>query len=164
MVMDLGAYTPFLWWLREREIINDFMEELCGARLTYNYMRVGGVAADLPPGFDRKVVRWLNHFEPMIDEFNGSGSQCDQLGSRCHGGTQRGEVADGEHSVRDMQSEYAQRFGLLVMSDEIQTLVDQLDRALFLDSPRFQEAKERALKFYRKLRVRPGFHAGKRSA
>ena len=71
MVMDIGAYSPFLWWLREREVINDFMEELCGARLTYNYMRIGGVAADLPTkGFDRRLLRWLDHFEPMLDEFD----------------------------------------------------------------------------------------------
>lgn len=74
MVMDIGGITPFLWWLRERELINNFMEELCGARLTYNYMRIGGVMADLPPGFDRRVLRWLDHFEPMIDEFNRTAS------------------------------------------------------------------------------------------
>jgi NADH-quinone oxidoreductase subunit D len=70
MVMDVGAFSPFLWWLRERETINDFMEELCGARLTYNYMRIGGVMADIPRGFDTRVLRWLQHFEPIIDEFN----------------------------------------------------------------------------------------------
>lgn len=75
MVMDIGAYSPFLWWLRERETINDFMEALCGARLTYNYMRIGGVMADLPPGFDRRVIRWLDHFEPSIDEFNRAASE-----------------------------------------------------------------------------------------
>jgi NADH-quinone oxidoreductase subunit D len=70
MVMDIGGFTPFLWWLRERETINTFMEELCGARLTYNYMRIGGVMADIPRGFDRRVLRWLDHFEPMIDEYD----------------------------------------------------------------------------------------------
>ncbi len=74
MVMDVGAFSPFLWWLRERETINDFMEELCGARLTYNYMRIGGVMADIPRGFDRRVLRWIDHFEPMIDEFNRAAS------------------------------------------------------------------------------------------
>ncbi len=69
MLMDIGAFTPFLLWLKEREIINDFMEELCGARLTYNYMRIGGVMADLPPGFDVRLLRWVAHFEEMIDEF-----------------------------------------------------------------------------------------------
>lgn len=69
MLMDIGAFTPFLLWLKEREIINDFMEELCGARLTFNYLRIGGVSADLPPGFDRRLLRWVAHFEEMIDEF-----------------------------------------------------------------------------------------------
>ena len=49
MGMDIGAYTPFTHALREREYINDLLEELCGARLTFNYMRIGGVAWDLPP-------------------------------------------------------------------------------------------------------------------
>lgn len=75
MVMDIGGFTPFLWWLREREQINCFMEELCGARLTYNYMRIGGVMADVPAGFDRRVLRWIDHFEPMIDEFDRTASR-----------------------------------------------------------------------------------------
>jgi len=40
---DIGAVTPFIHALREREAINDLMEEICGARLTYNYLRIGGV-------------------------------------------------------------------------------------------------------------------------
>jgi NADH-quinone oxidoreductase subunit D len=68
--MDLGAITPFTHALRERELINDLLEELCGARLTFNYMRIGGVAWDLPPGFDRKVRRFLDHFEPTLDELD----------------------------------------------------------------------------------------------
>jgi len=70
MTMDLGAFTPFILWLKERETINDFMEELCGARLTYNYMRIGGVMADIPPGFDTRLLRWVKHFEGMLDQFN----------------------------------------------------------------------------------------------
>ena len=54
MGMDIGAMTPFLHALREREMINDLIEELCGARLTFNYMRIGGVAWDLPPGWREK--------------------------------------------------------------------------------------------------------------
>ena len=57
--------TPFLHAFREREMINDLIEELCGARLTYNYMRIGGVAWDLPPGFVESVQStFLDHFEP----------------------------------------------------------------------------------------------------
>jgi len=70
MAMDLGAFTPFLHWIRERETINDIMELICGARLTYNYMRVGGVARDIGPAAIEKIQTWLEHFEPIIDEFD----------------------------------------------------------------------------------------------
>ena len=64
--MDIGAVTPFTHALREREMINDLMEELCGARLTFNYLRIGGVAWDLPPGYREKVLTYLDHFEPAV--------------------------------------------------------------------------------------------------
>ena len=69
MVLDIGAITPFFHAFREREKINDLLEELCGARLTYNYMRIGGVAWDLPPGYDEKVLEFLTHLESLIDEY-----------------------------------------------------------------------------------------------
>ncbi len=68
--MDVGAYTPFVHSLREREKVNDLIEELCGQRLTYNYARVGGVIYDMPPGWVDKVQAFLDQFEPMVDEFN----------------------------------------------------------------------------------------------
>jgi NADH-quinone oxidoreductase subunit D len=70
MGMDIGAMTPFLHALREREMINDLLEELCGARLTFNYMRIGGVAWDLPPGWREKALAYLDHLDPILDEFN----------------------------------------------------------------------------------------------
>jgi NADH-quinone oxidoreductase subunit D len=70
MILDIGATTPFFHAFREREAINDILEELCGARLTYNYMRIGGVAWDLPPGFIEKSIDFLDNFEPMLAEFN----------------------------------------------------------------------------------------------
>jgi NADH-quinone oxidoreductase subunit D len=70
MGMDIGADTPFTHALREREMINDLLEELCGARLTFNYMRIGGVAWDLPPGFKAKALAYIDHLEPIIDEYN----------------------------------------------------------------------------------------------
>ncbi len=68
--MDIGAYTPFLYLLRERERINDLMEELTGQRLTHNYLRVGGVAFDASDEWLKKVEAFVTHFEPIIDEFN----------------------------------------------------------------------------------------------
>ena len=49
--LDLGAFTPFLHMLRDRERIIDLFEMTCGARLLYNYMWVGGLSHDLPKGF-----------------------------------------------------------------------------------------------------------------
>ena len=70
MSMDIGAYTPFTHALREREYINDLLEELCGARLTFSYLRIGGVAYDLPPGWIDKARAFLDRFEPIIEEYN----------------------------------------------------------------------------------------------
>lgn len=70
MVLDVGATTPFFHAVREREKINDLLEELCGARLTYNYMRIGGVAWDLPPGFVERCIEWIDYFEPAIAEYH----------------------------------------------------------------------------------------------
>jgi len=68
--MDIGAMTPFLYAFRDREQILEFFEELCGARLLYNYIRVGGVSRDLPPGFHHKVRRFLDYFGPQIDVYD----------------------------------------------------------------------------------------------
>src|SRR6185295_14237789 len=70
MAMDIGASTPFTHAIREREYINDLLEEVCGARLTFNYMRIGGVAWDLPPAWREKALAYIKRFEPLIDEFN----------------------------------------------------------------------------------------------
>jgi len=70
MAMDVGAVTPFPYALREREFINDLLEELCGARLTYNYLRIGGVAFDLPEGYPAKVLTFVEHFEKILVEFD----------------------------------------------------------------------------------------------
>ncbi len=67
---DMGAFTPFLYSIRERERVNDLFEAVCGNRLTYNYARIGGVSGDLPPGFLEKTKEFLDYFEPKIDEYN----------------------------------------------------------------------------------------------
>ena len=67
---DIGAMTPFLHALRERETINDLMEEICGARLTYNYLRIGGVGYDIKPETCTRIIAFLDHFEPIVDEYN----------------------------------------------------------------------------------------------
>ena len=58
--MDIGAMTVFLYAFRERELILDLFEEFCGARLTYNSMRIGGLPLDIPPGWDKKVLEFCD--------------------------------------------------------------------------------------------------------
>jgi NADH-quinone oxidoreductase subunit D len=70
MTMDIGAITPMVHGLREREAINDLIEALCGARLTYNYHRIGGVAYDLPEGWKDRVLAFLDHFDRFLVEFD----------------------------------------------------------------------------------------------
>ena len=70
MAMDIGAFTPMLHGVRERETINDLIEELCGARLTYNYHRIGGVAFDMPEGWRDRVLAFLDHFDRFLVEFD----------------------------------------------------------------------------------------------
>ncbi len=67
--LDLGAVTPFLYCLREREWIMDLYEATCGQRLLYNYIRIGGVSKDLPVGFEKKCIEFIDYFEPMIDDY-----------------------------------------------------------------------------------------------
>ena len=68
--LDLGTFSPFLYAFREREKILDLFEEACGARLTYSYITVGGLTADLPPGWLRKCEEFLDQFEPIIKEYH----------------------------------------------------------------------------------------------
>ncbi|RTL51523.1 MAG: NADH-quinone oxidoreductase subunit D [Sphingobacteriales bacterium] len=70
MAMDVGAFTPFFYAFRERETINEIMEETCGARLTMNYMVPGGVMADLHPQFQQKVKNFIALYKKKIDEYN----------------------------------------------------------------------------------------------
>jgi NADH-quinone oxidoreductase subunit D/NADH-quinone oxidoreductase subunit C/D len=70
MAMDVGAITPFFHAFREREMINDIMEETCGARLTMNYMVPGGVMFDLHPNFQVKTKDFVRFFRSKFDEYD----------------------------------------------------------------------------------------------
>ena len=67
--MDIGAMTVFLYAFRERELILDLFEDYCGARLTYNSMRIGGLPLDIPSGWDAKVREFCNLMEGKIAEY-----------------------------------------------------------------------------------------------
>ncbi|MFD0617331.1 NADH-quinone oxidoreductase subunit D [Paenibacillus sp. GCM10027629] len=69
-LLDIGAMSPFLYAFRDREIIIDLFNELCGARLTYNYMRVGGVKWDAPAGWIDKVREFIPYMKKKLVEYD----------------------------------------------------------------------------------------------
>jgi len=68
--LDLGTFSPFLYAFREREMILDLFEEVCGARLTYSYITIGGVHDDLPDGWIDNCTKFVDYFEPRIAEYH----------------------------------------------------------------------------------------------
>lgn len=69
-LLDIGAMSPFLYAFRDREAILDLFNELCGARLTYNYMRVGGVKWDAPTGWIKKVEEFVTYMQNKMPEYH----------------------------------------------------------------------------------------------
>ncbi|MBM3118775.1 MAG: NADH-quinone oxidoreductase subunit D [Chloroflexi bacterium] len=68
---DLGAMmTPVLYMWREREKLLDLYEMVCGQRLTYNYMRIGGVSQDIPEEFLPALKKFVAEMPRFIDEYD----------------------------------------------------------------------------------------------
>ena len=68
--MDVGAVSMLLYGWREREEVLRFFETVTGLRMNHNYIRPGGVAADLPPGWRDDVLRLLELIPPRLDEYD----------------------------------------------------------------------------------------------
>jgi len=83
--IDLGAITPIMYCFREREMIMDLFEEVCGARLTLNYFRIGGVRQDLPQGFLDKVQKFVSIFPSRIQDYEGLLTKNPVFLERCKG-------------------------------------------------------------------------------
>ena len=66
--MDIGAYTPFLWMMRDREHIQRMLEWVCGARMLYNYIWIGGLFYDLPVGFEKRCQELVAYLLPKLSE------------------------------------------------------------------------------------------------
>ncbi|HVK86830.1 MAG TPA: NADH dehydrogenase (quinone) subunit D [Kofleriaceae bacterium] len=69
--MELGAFGPFLFFLKCREWLYELLEIVSGARLTHTYVRVGGVSKDLPAGFDERLTHTLDEIEKVMVEVEG---------------------------------------------------------------------------------------------
>lgn len=68
--MDLGALTAFFFGFRDREKILDIFDETCGARMTMNYNKIGGVMDDVHPNFCRRVKELITYLPPMLKEYH----------------------------------------------------------------------------------------------
>lgn len=68
--IDLGAATPFLWLMRDREHILRLLEWVCGARMLYNYIWIGGLFYDLPVGFEERCADFIRYLKPKLREID----------------------------------------------------------------------------------------------
>ena len=68
--LDMGAFTPFLYAFRDREEINEMIEEASGGRLTTNYFRVGGFIHDLPKEFFPRLKKFIARFSGAVNELD----------------------------------------------------------------------------------------------
>lgn len=66
--IDIGAFTPFLWMMRDREHINRLLEWVSGARMLYNYIWIGGLFYDLPVGFEERCLDFTKYLKPKLAE------------------------------------------------------------------------------------------------
>ncbi len=68
--LELGAMTPFLYGIEARELVWDLQEMLCGARVTSNYVRIGGVQREITPGFLPRLAASLARIEELLTDFD----------------------------------------------------------------------------------------------
>ena len=68
--LELGATTPFLYGIEARELVWDLQEALCGARVTSNYIRIGGLQRQVPDGFEDRMSSSLARIEELLADFD----------------------------------------------------------------------------------------------
>jgi NADH-quinone oxidoreductase subunit D len=66
--LELGALTAFIYFVEAREIVWDLLEKICGARLTSNYIRIGGLMCDLPAGFKEDIDATYPKLDELFDD------------------------------------------------------------------------------------------------
>ena len=68
--MDLGAVSMMIYGWREREEVLRFFQKVTGLRMNHNFIRPGGLAADLPPGWRDDVLRLLDLIPERLEEYD----------------------------------------------------------------------------------------------
>lgn len=83
--LDFNGWTPIIYCFRDREKVLDMFDMVCGQRLTTSYMRIGGVADDLPEEFFPAIRKFLDEMPACIDEYDGILTGNEILIGRCKG-------------------------------------------------------------------------------
>jgi NADH-quinone oxidoreductase subunit D len=71
MAMETGAFTAFLYKMKAREFLWDVIEQTTGARMTTSYVRIGGVRADIHPGFDAALKKGIEETKKVLKDVHG---------------------------------------------------------------------------------------------
>jgi NADH-quinone oxidoreductase subunit D len=69
-VMEMGAFTPYFYTMKGRDWLWDLLEEISGARMTHSYVRIGGMAWDMPDGFKQKALELLPKTIDIVGEID----------------------------------------------------------------------------------------------
>ena len=97
-IMEMGAMTAFLYLMTVRDYIYEHLNHLTGARLTHSYVRIGGLARDLPDG-------WLTRLEEVL-------VFCERYVARIHGLLDRNRIfIDRTRNVANMTTQHALNWG-----------------------------------------------------